>query len=803
MSTAADFLRAVFDDTDGLIEIRPLPDKRGGDMGEAARARRWLPLGEACHRVDHVAGWCRGKGFGAFYGVLPRKESGSGTKGNVAAGRVAWADLDFKGYPGGESEARDLLSAMRIPPSIVVASGHGLHAYWLLSELTAPAQIEALNTGIRDALRSDDCHNSDRILRLPDSWNVKDPSDPRPVVIEHLDADHRVHPSRLPTGHQPRPGDARYVAPVDLAPTVAITGPQGNGHLASEWADRVPVDGKLKVHCPHARGRTTLGSAWLQRRPGKLFLHCSSANHGHPTPYKALLRLQPAPSVETGAPEPWGTPIPLTAARDLPCFPLEVLPGWLHDYAVAVSESLGVVPDLCGMLALGVGSLALSQVVRVEAKADWELPVNLYLVAAMPPGAKKSPALSAFLQPVYQRQRDLEAEWRPKVAVRQEERRHLDAMLKKARSEASRTAGTQAGEAAAAQVKALTRDLCELEPLSVPRMLADDSTPEALVSILQANGGRVALVTDEGGPFQTMAGRYSDRPNLDVYLKAWEGTAPIRVDRVGREPEHVETPAITMILAVQPHVLERLAATPELQEQGLIPRLICSIPDCSQTSARFDTPPIPVEVRARYTRAVGDLLRLHPCVPGQTPDPHVLRLSPAARDVLERVYTDIHARLRSGGDLDMVATWASKRTGTVAKLAAILHVCEAMPGAAPWGRPIEASTMLGAAEVLDYLIPHSLQVHALLGADEVLTDARYLLERLQSKAPEVFSERDALELGKGRLRKMARVRPALARLAEHGWVRRVPMPRGEGPGRSRSPLWEQVRPEHYSHNPQN
>lgn len=42
----------------------------------------------------------------------------------------------------------------------------------------------------------------------------------------------------------------------------------------------------------------------------------------------------------------------------------------------------------------------------------------------------------------------------------------------------------------------------------LPRLVADDVTPEAAASLLADHGGRLAIISAEGGIFDTMAGRY-------------------------------------------------------------------------------------------------------------------------------------------------------------------------------------------------------------------------------------------------------------------------------------------------------
>src|SRR6185369_1579871 len=52
-----------------------------------------------------------------------------------------------------------------------------------------------------------------------------------------------------------------------------------------------------------------------------------------------------------------------------------------------------------------------------------------------------------------------------------------------------------------------------------PQLIADDVTSETAATLLAEQGGRLAVLSPEGGIFATLAGRYSGTPNLEVFLK--------------------------------------------------------------------------------------------------------------------------------------------------------------------------------------------------------------------------------------------------------------------------------------------
>ena len=65
----------------------------------------------------------------------------------------------------------------------------------------------------------------------------------------------------------------------------------------------------------------------------------------------------------------------------------------------------------------------------------------------------------------------------------------------------------------------------------------------------------MAVISSEGGLFDMAAGQYSDHVNIDILLKAFTGD-PVMIDRKGRPSEQIDRPCLTMLLTVQPSVLQ-------------------------------------------------------------------------------------------------------------------------------------------------------------------------------------------------------------------------------------------------------
>jgi hypothetical protein len=196
----------------------------------------------------------------------------------------------------------------------------------------------------------------------------------------------------------------------------------------------------------------------------------------------------------------------------------------------------------------------------------------------MPPGSRKSAVFAAMTAPLLEAEQQLVEQARPriieadlvrKVAQRESERRSVDAA--NMRDPAARAEALSAAADAALQAE---------KPVpSLPRLIADDVTTEAAASLLAEQGGRLAVLSAEGGIFSTLAGRYSGGvPSLEVFLKGHAGDL-LRVDRKGRPAEHVASPALTLGLALQPEVLTDIARMPGFRGRGLLARILYSVPE--------------------------------------------------------------------------------------------------------------------------------------------------------------------------------------------------------------------------------
>jgi replicative DNA helicase len=499
---------------------------------------------------------------------------------------------------------------------------------------------------------------------------------------------------------------------------------------------------------------------------------------------------------ETATPEAaWQPPLPLVDTGTLPEFPLEALPGWCAAYAAAVAEATQTPRDLAGMIVLASLATCAGGRVRVEIKSGWEEPLNLYVLVALPPGERKSAVFEAVTSPLSEFEEERAQALAPVVTEAAIRRRTLERAAEKAETEAANAKTAEAREACIQRAAQLAM---EAESIIVPapyRLLADDATPEILASLLAQQGGRIALLSPEGGVVGQMAGRYSPSrvagANLGVYLKGHAGDR-LRVDRVGRASEYVPRPALTIGLAVQPEVLRTMADVPELGGLGVLARFLYSVPRSLMGDRNADPDPVPSGLAHEYALKL-TLLARNLDAAGK---PRAIPFTAPSKRLLIEYSAALEPRLGETGDLRYMRDWAGKLPGAIARVAGLVHLAGSVRGA--WGEEVAPVSVESAISVGNYAIEHARAVFGLMGADPQVELGRRLLRWIADRALTEFSRRDAFDqLRDQRLQKVTDLDRALELLLAHGYLARMATFRGPG----RPSVRFRVNP--LSQNPQN
>lgn len=456
-------------------------------------------------------------------------------------------------------------------------------------------------------------------------------------------------------------------------------------------------------------------------------------------------------------------PFSLRGLDSLPAFPIEELPPALENYVREVAENKQVAEDMAAVAALAMVSLAVQGKVLVNPKPGWIEPVNLYEVVVALPSDRKSPVLNAISEPVYEyiqaeneRRDPIIREYQSKINVLEKRKFYLSDQLSKQKKGAV--------EVSHQDLYAVEEELEELKKNAVRplRIMADDVTPEALTGLLADNGGKMAVVSSEGGIFDIIAGRYSDKANMDIFLKAYTGD-PVMVDRKAGPGVQIKHPAITILLMTQPKVLTAIMENGEFRGRGFLARFLYSIPQSRVGTRRYETADISDQAKLAYRVLLKTLIEIP-----ETDKPMIIRFSPEAHEISKAFFESLEPRLR--GDLEDIEDWAGKFHGQIMRIAALLHCCQYIGDADKV--PLSADTILRAQRIGEYFLEHAKAAFHLMGMSEPQEekDAKYILKRLDTIDGDSTSKRDLLRLCDGHLKTADDLQAGLDLLVDRGYL---------------------------------
>jgi hypothetical protein len=151
--------------------------------------------------------------------TLPKLARGRGKLSDVLGIGSLHLDVDIQNslahkkqnLPATIDEAIAFVNSVDLKPSILINSGYGLHAYWLLQdfvtfdETTRPAMAGLLESWQRlfkykaglIGYDVDATQDTTRVLRVPGTLNWKIPANPVTASVIHLDTDLRYTPAQL------------------------------------------------------------------------------------------------------------------------------------------------------------------------------------------------------------------------------------------------------------------------------------------------------------------------------------------------------------------------------------------------------------------------------------------------------------------------------------------------------------------------------------------------------------------------------------------------------------------------------
>jgi len=249
---------------------------------------------------------------------------------------------------------------------------------------------------------------------------------------------------------------------------------------------------------------------------------------------------------------------------------------WFQEMTEALAHAFQVPPELPFFLSLPIAMSALSgKAVACVPGEAWKEQAVLWTVVAMKSGSRKSPVWRQLIAPLIEWEAGLDkagAAGVHEAALFLAEDR-VNKLKKDLTSPKCQGNPTQSKTYQSDLAKALG-DLERLksEGVQSDTLLAQDTTSERLVELMQRQQGRVLISASESDPLDVAMGRYTaGEPHLGPWLQGYDGD-PLKQERVGHT-RIVERPLLNVGVAAQPEALSWL--TNEMaQGRGFIARFM-------------------------------------------------------------------------------------------------------------------------------------------------------------------------------------------------------------------------------------
>jgi hypothetical protein len=497
-----------------------------------------------------------------------------------------------------------------------------------------------------------------------------------------------------------------------------------------------------------------------------------------------------------GEEDDWEEPLSIDRPRLTP-FPTRLLGTELAAVVEAVTDQVQVAPDIPAMIALPAISTAVGGRAVVRIRPGWSESSSVWTATVAGAGERKSAAEAPFSDTLRSIERELRDNAIPEIEDHTQQQKIAQARLDDAEKAAIK-AKPDNRELMMDEAKLARRELRELgDTPAPPRLLFGDITPAAMPLKAAQQGGRMAVIHSEGTLIKQMGGLYNSGASDTAFaLDAYDGKA-MPVDRIGRDSIEMDSAHLALGLLVQPVILEQLGRKKddEMLHNGFVQRFLYSFPS---SRLGYQDPRGSVAIPAELLDRLHERLRALVNSLWKSSTVRTVTFTEQASEAMYVFQEQMQERLRRGGDLHQMASWASKLPGKLARIAALITLYEDADATT-----VTAERLNDTLALAPYFITHARLCLDLMGAnrDAKLTPARDILDwlrrRPEDKRQEPFTVRDAQRGVDGNAWgpdgvTAETVRDAIDTLADRGWVVALPLPpRPEGQrGRPPSPRYQ-------------
>ncbi len=486
------------------------------------------------------------------------------------------------------------------------------------------------------------------------------------------------------------------------------------------------------------------------------------------------------------APETWPALIPIAGPEPEPMEPAD-FPPCVAVIVRAVADQAEVPVELPGLMALGVLATACQKKFEIACDGSHKEPLNLFVCPAMDPGNRKTSVVITLTGPLRRWEREEQAKLAPVIRERESLRRTAEKRIEHLRLRAAKTDNPAERTDLQREIEAIERELPP--PLRAPLLTTDDCTPEHVGTLLSQQGERLSVVSDEGGIFDIVAGRYSKGvPNMDVFLQGHAG-APVRVHRGSREPVDLHSPCLTVAVSCQPYVLQEMGENRAFRGRGLLARFLFAIPKSRLGFRTLLPKEIPQSVLNGWNRMVCSMLDQQQHTDKfDNPMAQTLYLRPEAYRLWKSEQHSNEIDMRPGGLWAENTGWASKYPGAVLRTAGVLHcaIC-ADEGRDPATVDVQESTMRFAVQLGRKIKSHSLRAFGMMALNDDQKFALKIVDWIQRDGVIEFTGKEC-SIHCNSAGSVKELDGAFELLQNHGWIRPGQKKQPQGGGRPSHPF---------------
>lgn len=449
--------------------------------------------------------------------------------------------------------------------------------------------------------------------------------------------------------------------------------------------------------------------------------------------------------------------------------PLDLLPSPASSFIRSLAASQGISVEMAAVCVLGAIFIAARGNFRIKVSDLHYEVLTAFILLAASSGERKSAGLGNARR-VFE---DVQLEWQQKFSYegKETENKVLQKALKRAEAELAKKLDEllQDGMTVETAKSELRADFQRIEHLrkmvkkraTLPRILLDTPTLEALAVELERQGEALGIFEAEGGFWKNRLRSFLD----DILLKAYTGE-PFGSDTKTLGSVSLQAPVLAICTLVQPNVLEDLYSDDELVGHGLIPRILPLFAP-SQGGIRNRFPPeLQSDLIKWYREHIRALLNIRrPAGQDNERTFHDLPLTPEAKAEIDRYGRHVEDQIQAGL-FDRYPAFANKLVGHAVRLAGATHL---LKHTAPQDHAIDQKTVACGIAFAEFFRQHA-AVAFTPEARDGITYAPKILSWMTRHRPFTFTEREA-QRGVGHCN-AAQVRAGIDELERHGYLLR-------------------------------